>query len=53
MHYNSTGAPGYELHMDQEDCLSIYKRLMEVGIKYGLKNAGFRAYNSLNLEIGR
>lgn len=46
------GELGYELHIASENCLSIYRRLVDIGQKYGLKDAGFRAYNSLNCEAG-
>lgn len=43
---------GYELHVESENCVPTYKKLIDIGRKYGLKNAGFRAYNSLNCEAG-
>lgn len=46
------GELGYELHIASEDCVSTYKKLVDIGQKYGLKDAGFRAYNSLNCEAG-
>lgn len=52
MHISSIGDLGYELHIENKECVSVYKKLLEIGSKYGLKNAGFRAYNSLNCEKG-
>lgn len=52
MHFSSIAERGYELHVENEHCLNVYKELMSIGSQYGLKNAGFRAYNSLSCEIG-
>ncbi|XP_055319035.1 sarcosine dehydrogenase, mitochondrial-like [Sitodiplosis mosellana] len=52
MRISTMGELGYELHMDNEECVGIYNQLMDIGSQYGLKNAGFRAYNSLNCEKG-
>lgn len=52
MRLNSLDELGFELHIDNENCVSLYKMLMNIGSKYGLKNAGFRAFNSLNCEAG-
>lgn len=52
MHISSTGELGYELHMEIDECVNVYNQLMDIGLQYGLKNAGFRAYNSLNCEKG-
>lgn len=52
MHISSMGELGYELHLENEECVSVYRQLMEIGSQYGLKNAGFRALNSLNCEKG-
>lgn len=49
---SSVGESGYELHIENQNCVAIYKRVIDIGQKYGLKNAGFRAYNSLNCEAG-
>lgn len=46
------GERGYELHIASENCVPVYKKLADIGRKYGLKDAGFRAYNSLNCEAG-
>lgn len=46
------GELGYELHIPSENCVPAYKKLVDIGRKYGLKDAGFRAYNSLNCEAG-
>lgn len=52
MRISFVGELGYELHIASENCVPTYKKLVDVGEKYGLKNAGFRAYNSLNCEAG-
>lgn len=52
MRFSSVGELGYELHIASENCVSAYKKLVDIGQKYGLKDAGFRAYNSLNCEAG-
>lgn len=46
------GELGYELHLENAECVNVYKKLMEIGTQFGLKNAGFRALNSLNCEKG-
>lgn len=52
MRISFVGELGYELHMANENCVSTYKKLVDIGRKYGLNDAGFRAYNSLNCEAG-
>lgn len=52
MRTNAIKELGYELHIDNENCVPVYKKVMDIGIKYGLKNAGFRTFNSLNCEAG-
>lgn len=49
---SSVGELGYELHIENEHCRSVYARIMNIGSKYQLKNAGYRALNSLNCEKG-
>lgn len=46
------GELGYELNIASENCGPVYKKLVDIGQKCGLKDAGFRAYNSLNCEAG-
>lgn len=46
------GELGYELHMERAECVRVYNQLMDIGMQYGLTNAGFRAFNSLNCEKG-
>lgn len=52
MRTNAIQELGYELHIDNENCVPVYKKVMDIGKKYGLKNAGFRTFNSLNCEAG-
>lgn len=52
MRISFVGELGYELHIASENCVPAYKKLVDIGQKYGLKDAGFRAYNSLNCEAG-
>jgi len=46
------GELGWELHVPVEHALSVYDRLVEVGAKYEIANAGYRAIDSLRLEKG-
>ncbi|XP_026462833.1 sarcosine dehydrogenase, mitochondrial-like [Ctenocephalides felis] len=46
------GELGYELHMRNEDCVPIFRALMDVGKSKGLRNAGYRALYSLSSEKG-
>lgn len=54
MRISFVGELGHELHIANEHCVPIYRRLVEINQKYGhgLNDAGFRAYNSLNCEAG-
>lgn len=47
------GELGYELHMRNEDCVPIFRALMDVGKSKGLRNAGYRALYSLSSEKGK
>lgn len=47
------GELGYELHIANEDCSSIYHKLFAAGADFGLKNAGYRAFYSLGFEKGK
>ncbi|MCV6601388.1 MAG: aminomethyltransferase family protein, partial [Cohaesibacter sp.] len=46
------GELGWELHLPVEYAQSVYSALMEAGQPLGLKNAGYRAIESLRLEKG-
>ena len=46
------GELGWELHAPSEQMLALYRLLMEAGAPVGLKNAGYRAIESLRLEKG-
>ncbi len=46
------GELGWELHLPVEYATTVYAALMEAGAEHGLKNAGYRAIESLRLEKG-
>jgi sarcosine dehydrogenase len=46
------GELGWELHIPVEFAVTVYDRLMEVGAPLGLKDAGYRAIETLRLEKG-
>jgi 4-methylaminobutanoate oxidase (formaldehyde-forming) len=46
------GELGWELHLPVEYATTVYKALTEAGKLHGLKNAGYRAIESLRLEKG-
>lgn len=46
------GELGYELHLPNENALAVYDAIMKVGSKYGVRNAGYRAIDSLSIEKG-
>lgn len=46
------GELGYELHVPMELAQNVYMNLMKVGEPFGLRNAGYRAIDSLMLEKG-
>jgi 4-methylaminobutanoate oxidase (formaldehyde-forming) len=46
------GELGWELHLPVEYATTVYKALTEAGKSHGLKNAGYRAIESLRLEKG-
>ncbi|XP_066993512.2 sarcosine dehydrogenase, mitochondrial isoform X2 [Anabrus simplex] len=46
------GELGWELHMPMDSCLPVYHALWEHGKRHGLRNAGYRALNSLSCEKG-
>ncbi|XP_015921050.1 sarcosine dehydrogenase, mitochondrial [Parasteatoda tepidariorum] len=46
------GELGWELHIPFKDCVPLYKILMANGEKFSLKNAGYRAIDSLSIEKG-
>jgi len=43
---------GWELHLPVEYASTVYKKLHSVGASYGLRNAGYRAIETLRLEKG-
>ncbi|GAB6032728.1 hypothetical protein CHUAL_011598 [Chamberlinius hualienensis] len=46
------GELGWELHVPNFACVDVYKKAMEIGGRYGLINAGYRAMDSLSIEKG-
>ncbi|WP_428540171.1 GcvT family protein [Profundibacter sp.] len=46
------GELGWELHLPVEYATTVYAALMQAGAQHGLKNAGYRAIESLRLEKG-
>ncbi len=46
------GELGWELHLDPHDANAVYDALMAAGAEHGIKNAGYRAIESLRLEKG-
>ena len=47
-----TGEIGYELYVPENQALSIWQHLMEVGKPYGLKPAGLGSRDLLRLDMG-
>ncbi|HCX88853.1 MAG TPA: FAD-dependent oxidoreductase, partial [Gammaproteobacteria bacterium] len=46
------GELGYELHVPVDEALTVYQALMSAGADLGIRNAGYRAIESLRLEKG-
>ncbi len=46
------GELGWELHLPVEYATSVYQILMQAGQAHGIKNAGYRAIESLRIEKG-
>jgi sarcosine dehydrogenase len=46
------GELGYELHCGVEFAATLYEAIMAEGAKHGIRNAGYRAIESLRLEKG-
>ncbi|MEZ5667694.1 MAG: FAD-dependent oxidoreductase [Alphaproteobacteria bacterium] len=46
------GELGWELHCPAESAVSVYRALMAAGAEAGIRNAGYRAIESLRLEKG-
>jgi sarcosine dehydrogenase len=49
---NMMGELGWELHIPTEYMITVYDALKQAGEPFGLKDAGYRAINSLRLEKG-
>lgn len=50
---SSVGELGFELHVPKDKCNDVYRSILSAGSKYGLKNAGYRAFYSLQCEKGQ
>lgn len=46
------GTLAYELHMNNEDAIAVYNKIMEAGKSFGLRNLGSRAYIMTHYECG-
>ena len=46
------GELGWELHLPVEYATQVYQTIMQAGEQFGLRNAGYRAIESLRLEKG-
>lgn len=46
------GELGYDVHIENKYCASVYHKIMNIGSNHGLRDAGFRAYYSLSCEKG-
>ncbi|TRY74135.1 hypothetical protein DNTS_026682 [Danionella cerebrum] len=52
MRLSFVGEMGWELHIPKESCLPVYNAVMAAGAKHGIRNAGYRAIDSLSIEKG-
>jgi 4-methylaminobutanoate oxidase (formaldehyde-forming) len=47
------GGPGFELHVTVDQCLTLYDALVDAGVEFGLKDAGYYTIDALRIEAGR
>lgn len=47
------GELGYDVHVENKYCTTVYHKLINIGSNYGLRDAGFRALYSLGCEKGK
>ena len=52
MRITYVGELGWELHLPVEYAVTVYNAIHEAGKKHGLRNAGYRAIETLRLEKG-
>ncbi|MDZ7840737.1 MAG: FAD-dependent oxidoreductase [Gammaproteobacteria bacterium] len=52
MRVTYVGELGWELHVPAEYAVGVYQAIAEAGARHGLRNAGYRAIESLRLEKG-
>ncbi|XP_043585152.1 pyruvate dehydrogenase phosphatase regulatory subunit, mitochondrial [Bombus pyrosoma] len=50
MNLTHTGELGYVLYIPNEFALHVYTRLVDAGVKYGIKHAGYYATRALRVE---
>jgi glycine cleavage system aminomethyltransferase T/glycine/D-amino acid oxidase-like deaminating enzyme len=47
------GGPGYELHVPNDQCVTLYDALVGAGAEFGLRDAGYYTIDALRIEAGR
>jgi 4-methylaminobutanoate oxidase (formaldehyde-forming) len=47
------GGPGYELYVPTDQCVTLYDALIDAGIAFGLRDAGYYTIDALRIEAGR
>ncbi|KAI5099466.1 sarcosine dehydrogenase, mitochondrial, partial [Silurus meridionalis] len=52
MRLSFVGELGWELHIPKDSCLPVYQAVMAAGAKFGVRNAAYRAIDSLSIEKG-
>uniref|UniRef100_A0A3B4E3S7 Sarcosine dehydrogenase, mitochondrial n=1 Tax=Pygocentrus nattereri TaxID=42514 RepID=A0A3B4E3S7_PYGNA len=52
MRLSFVGELGWELHIPKDSCLPVYRAVIDAGAKHGVRNAGYRAIDSLSIEKG-
>lgn len=52
MRVSFTGELGFELHIPSEYAAHVYRLLAEAGAAHGIRNIGYRSFNSLRMEKG-
>uniref|UniRef100_UPI00358DEC94 sarcosine dehydrogenase, mitochondrial n=1 Tax=Myxine glutinosa TaxID=7769 RepID=UPI00358DEC94 len=52
MRLSFVGEMGWELHIPSEACVPVFNAITKAGANHGLRNAGYRAIDSLSIEKG-
>jgi 4-methylaminobutanoate oxidase (formaldehyde-forming) len=47
------GGPGYELTVPTDQCATLYDALIDAGVEFGLRDAGYYTIDALRIEAGR